>query len=45
MKKIDVCRFGIKWNKKKEENKRKDLNLTLGKKIQITNNTFINRPF
>jgi hypothetical protein len=27
MKKNDICRIGIKMNKKKEENKRRDLNL------------------
>ncbi|MGD1971782.1 MAG: hypothetical protein PVF24_09225 [Desulfobacterales bacterium] len=33
-KKNDICRFGIKWNKKKEENKRRDLNLIWGRKYR-----------
>jgi hypothetical protein len=44
-KKNDICRFGIKWKKIKEENKRRDFKSCLGKKIPIRNKTFSIRPF
>jgi len=52
MKKNYICRFGIKWNKKKEEYKRKDLNLIWGRKYRsgiihfqtALFNTFSGRP-
>jgi hypothetical protein len=34
MKKNDICRFEIIWNKRKEENKRRDLNVIWGRKYR-----------